>query len=106
MVELPKTPFIELQNQGYRLAGTRVSLDSVAYEVLRGRTVDEILEDFPSLKSCQNLESAIAYIRAHPKEIDAYLAGQEREWAEAIKSNPPHLLEKIRRAQERNRRPA
>ena len=106
MHKLPPSQFIELQNKGYRLAGMRISLDSIAYGVLRGQSVDEILADFPTIKSRSVVEGAVAYIKGHPKEIRSYLHEREREWDEAMKRNPPHILEKIRRYEERNRKPA
>lgn len=106
MLNLPPSQFIEPQNKGYRLAGTRISLDSVAYGVLRGQGVDEILADFPMIKSRSVLARAVAYIKDHPEEIKSYLDEREREWDEATKRNPPHILEKIRRYEERNRKPA
>lgn|SRR5215831_11350467 len=106
MVELPPSSFIERQNEGYRLTGTRISLDSIAYGVLRGQSVKEIHEDFPLINSRSNLEGAVAYILAHSNEIAAYLNQQEREWDEATARNSHRVLEKIRRYQERGRKPA
>jgi uncharacterized protein (DUF433 family) len=106
MFNLPPSEFIEPQNKGYRLAGTRISLDSIAYGVLRGQSVDEILADFPTITSRSILAGAVAYIKDHPKEIRSYLEEGEREWDEATKRNPPHMVEKIRRYEERKRKPA
>jgi uncharacterized protein (DUF433 family) len=106
MLNLPPSQFIEPQNKGYRVAGTRVSLASVAYGVLRGQSVDEILADFPTIKSRSVLAGAIAYIKSHPKEIRSYLDELELEWDEALRRNPPHILEKIRRYEGRDRKPA
>jgi uncharacterized protein (DUF433 family) len=106
MHKLPPSEFIEPQNKGYRLSGTRISLDSIAYGILRGQSVDEILADFPTISSRSVLAGAVAYIKAHPVEIRSYLEDGEREWDEATKRNPPHIVEKIRRYEERNRKPA
>jgi len=54
--------YVEERNRGYYIAGTRISLDSIAYALKRGETADEILADFPALKSRQKLEGAIAFI--------------------------------------------
>jgi uncharacterized protein (DUF433 family) len=107
VIELPENPNIELRDGAYFLAGTRISLASIACAVRRGETVEEILEDFPALKSRQKLEGAVAFIEAHPGQIDAFLAEEARAWKEALKLNPPELVEKIRRyREERNLRPA
>jgi uncharacterized protein (DUF433 family) len=97
MVEMPASHYVEARNHGYFVAGTRISLDSVACAVGRGETLEEILADFPAIESRQMLERAIAFIKAHPSEIEIYLAEKARMWEQARKLNPPHLVEKARR---------
>jgi hypothetical protein len=43
MIEMPADIAVEQRNQGYYVAGTAISLDSVAWAVKRGETADEIL---------------------------------------------------------------
>ena len=97
MVILPESEYVERRGQGYYLAGTRISLDSVAYGVRRGQTVAEIHDDFPALESRQKLVGAVEYVKAHPMEIDAYLAETEAHWEELAKQNPPDYMELVRR---------
>ena len=97
MIEMPTDLYVEERNRGYYVAGTRISLDSIAHALNRGETADEILADFPTLKSRQKLEGAIAFIKAHPKVIEAYLAEGAQAWEEARKLNPPELVERARR---------
>jgi uncharacterized protein (DUF433 family) len=78
MVEIPTNEFVERRGDGYYLAGSRISVDSIAYAVRRGQTVDEILANFPVLESRELVEGAIACIQAHPQEVDAYLAEKAR----------------------------
>jgi uncharacterized protein (DUF433 family) len=107
MRDLPASRHIEVQGGGYRIAGTRISLDSIAYAVRRGETVEGILADFPALRSRQMLEGAIDLIQAHPREVAAYLAEQSRSWDRARKANPPELVEKARKyRKERDLKPA
>ena len=101
MIQMPSDPCIEMRNQGYYLAGTRISLDSIAYAVGRGETVEKILADFPVLESRQKLEGAIAFVQAHPKEIESYLAENARRWEQARKQNPPDVVEKARKYREK-----
>lgn len=56
MSDLPVSQYIEASGDGYHLAGTRISLDSIAYAVSRGETIEEILADFPALQSRQTLK--------------------------------------------------
>ena len=97
MVEMPAGQYVEARNHGYYVAGTRISLDSVACATGRGETLEEILADFPAIDSRQVLEGAIAFINAHPSEIEIYLAEKAGRWEEARKLNPPHLVERARR---------
>jgi uncharacterized protein (DUF433 family) len=97
MSEMPTNEWIEIRGTGYYLAGTRISLDSIAYALPRGETVDQIMADFPALHSREEVEGAIAFVQAHPAEIEAYLAEGARGWEEARKLNPPDLVEKVRR---------
>jgi uncharacterized protein (DUF433 family) len=102
MIEMPASQYVEIRNQGYYLAGSRISLDSVAYALKRGETVEEILENFPVIENRQRLEGAIAFILAHPVEVDAYLAQQAEKYEELRRQNPPppEILERIRKYRE------
>lgn len=55
-----------------RVAGTRVSLDSVVWAFQDGATPEEICLDFPSLDLAR-VYSVLAYYLAHRHIIDAYL---------------------------------
>lgn len=88
---------MEARNGGYYVAGTRISLDSIAYSVRRGEDIDEILANFPALESGDKVEAVVAMIRAYPREVNAYLAESERLWEEGPKQNPPSLVEKLRK---------
>jgi uncharacterized protein (DUF433 family) len=61
-----------------RVGGTRVSLDSVIYDHLRGSTPEQIVENFPSLR-LEDIYAVVGYYVAHRTEIDAYLLAQEAE---------------------------
>jgi uncharacterized protein (DUF433 family) len=61
----------------WRIAGTRVSLDSVIHSFWEGATPEEICQDFPSLSLAQVYE-AIAYYLKQRDKVDAYLqAGRD-----------------------------
>ena len=90
--------YVEQRNDGYYLAGSRVSLDSVIYAFRRGEAPEAILEHFPAIGSVAKVYGAIAFALDHPQEIDAYLTEQERHWEEARQTNPPAIVEKVRRA--------
>ena len=55
-----------------RIAGTRVSLDSVIHAFWEGATPEEICQDFSSLSLAQ-VYGVIAYYLNHRDKVDAYL---------------------------------
>jgi uncharacterized protein (DUF433 family) len=64
----------------YRIAGTRVSLDSVVYAFLDGMSPESIVDSFPVL-TLEHVYGAIAYYLAHQADVDAYLRQGEAEFA-------------------------
>ena len=61
----------------WRIAGTRVSIDSVVHSFWEGATPEEICQDFPTLSLAQVYE-AIAYYLKQRDRVDAYLqAGRD-----------------------------
>ena len=70
--------FLDCTPQGvWRIAGTRVSLESVIYSFLDGATPEEICQDFSSLSLAQ-VYGAIAYYLKHREKVDAYLKTQQQ----------------------------
>jgi uncharacterized protein (DUF433 family) len=64
---------------GYRVAGSRVSLDSVVHAWWDGRLPEAIVADFPSL-TLEQVHGTIAFYLAHRSEIDRYMAEQDSRW--------------------------
>ena len=60
-----------------RIAGTRVSLDSVIYAFLEGATPEEICQDFSALSLAQ-VYATIAYYLNNREQVDAYLQEERR----------------------------
>jgi uncharacterized protein (DUF433 family) len=71
----------------YRVAATRVMLESVVYPYLNGQSPECIRDQYPAL-TIPEIEAAIAFFNANRPEVDAYLARQEK------------LLDELRRRQE------
>src|SRR6185295_18192654 len=53
----------KLENGAYRVAGTRISLDSVVYGFWRGESPESIVDSFPDL-TLEQVFGAIAYYLA------------------------------------------
>lgn len=64
--------YVEVRNDGYYVATTRVSLDSVVYAFLRGESPEGITESFPAL-SLEQVYGAITFYLANQPTVDAYL---------------------------------
>lgn len=57
---------------GYRIAGSRVSLDTVVNAFLEGLSPEGIVDEIPALGLGQ-VYGAIAFYLAHQKEVEEYL---------------------------------
>jgi len=100
------SPYVtKLDNGAYRVAGTRVSLDSVVYAFWRGESPESIVDSFPTL-TLEQVYGAIAYYLGHRAEIDAYLEQSEIEFEKlrqrARQANPV-LYQKLEEARRKGR---
>jgi uncharacterized protein (DUF433 family) len=80
--------YVEQRNGGFYVAGTRVSLDSIAYSFRAGDSPETIRQNFYSL-SLEQAYGAIAFYLAHAQEVDANVQEGENE----IRHSIPHLSE-------------
>jgi len=69
----------------WRIAGTRISLDSVVYSFCEGATPEEICQDFPGLSLAQ-VYATIAYYLNNREEVDRYLR-EAQESAEDLRQD-------------------
>jgi uncharacterized protein (DUF433 family) len=65
----------------FRVAGTRVSLDSVVGAFDMGATAEEIVQRYPSL-GIASVYEVIAYVLRHRSAVDDYLLTRQRRTAE------------------------
>ena len=83
----------------WRIAGTRVSLDSVVHAFWEGATPEEICQDFPSLSLAQ-VYGAVAYYLKERDKVDTYLqAGRDgaEELQRDLKDRHREFLSKLRK---------
>lgn len=103
MLETPVNYVVSSPGGGWRLEGSRVSLDSVVHAYLQGLSPEAIADSFPTL-SLEQVHGAIAFYLHNRGEIDMYLASQEVRWQtlrdESEVANAS-LLARIRAARER-----
>jgi uncharacterized protein (DUF433 family) len=67
-----QSTYVDRENDAYRVAGTRISLDSLIYAYLNGHTAEAIAQAFPLL-TLEQVYGALAYYLAHRETINAYL---------------------------------
>jgi uncharacterized protein (DUF433 family) len=71
--------YVEKIDGVYRLAGSRVSLDSIVYAFWRGQTAESIAQSFPVL-TLEHVYGALTFYLANQSEIDGYLKAAEAEF--------------------------
>jgi uncharacterized protein (DUF433 family) len=100
--------YVEQRNDGYDVAGTRVSLDSLVYAFLRGESPEGIADAFPSL-NLEQIFGALAFYMANRERLDDYLRNGREEFEdlrrEARRENPA-LFAKLEEARSRARAPS
>ncbi len=69
----------QTEKGGWRVAKTRVSLDSIVHAYWNGRLPESIAADFPSL-SLEQIHGAIAFYLKNRSAIDQYLSSQDATW--------------------------
>jgi uncharacterized protein (DUF433 family) len=86
---------------GWRVADSRVSLDSIVCAFQEGKTAEEIAFEFSAL-SLEQVHGALAYYLRNRQVIDEYLAEQSETWQQLAENsaaqNAP-LLSRIRNNQ-------
>jgi hypothetical protein len=80
---MEKGEYIERRNDGFYVAGTRVSLDSIVYSFKAGDSPETIRRNFPSL-SLEQAYGAIAFYLAHECEVEASIRDGELEVRRAV----------------------
>ena len=85
-------PFVVTEYGTIRIAGSRVSLDSIIHRYKLGATAEEIACRFPSV-SLVDIHLTIAYYLSHREAVEEYLQQQESEadlLQQQIESDPGH----------------
>jgi uncharacterized protein (DUF433 family) len=98
------TQYVEKHDEGYWVAGTRVSLDSVILAFLEGLSPETIVtECFPTL-TLEQVYGTITYYLAHRTDIDRYLEQADAEFEalrQATRSADPQFHAKLIQARRR-----
>ncbi len=93
-------PYITVDTYGVRrIAGTRISLDSVVIGFDQGQSAEEIHRNFPAL-TLEQVYGAITYYLANRTEVEEYLREQSAVWENArAKGNevPSAAVDRLRK---------
>ncbi len=76
--------YVEKQKDSYRIAGSRVSLDSIIFAFQRGASPESIQRSFPTL-SLEEVYGAIAFYLANQQDIDDYLEASNTAFSDMEK---------------------
>ena len=97
------TDYVELTNGAYRVAGSRVSLDSIVYAFNDGHSPETIAQSFPVL-TLEQVYGSIAYYLGHRDEVNRFLADQEQDYEakrEAARAADPEFYRRLADARRR-----
>lgn len=100
------TDYVERTASAYRVAGTRVSLDSVVYGFIRGQSPETIAQSFPVL-TLEQVYGSIAFYLGHREGVDRYLEAQDRDFEAkrtAARTADPIFYQKLADAKRQGQR--
>jgi uncharacterized protein (DUF433 family) len=80
---MQESPYVEYRDNVYRVAETRVALDSIIRRFWEGDAPEAIVQSFPVL-TLEQVYGAIAYYLRHQARIDTYLRQAEAEEAAVV----------------------
>jgi uncharacterized protein (DUF433 family) len=90
--------YVEQRGEGWYIAGTRVSLDSIVYAFRQGFSAETIASECYTTLTLEEVYGAIAFYLANREAVDAYLVESEvkaEAWAREHARLNPKLAEKI-----------
>ncbi len=102
------TTYVEKRGNGYWVANSCVSLDSIVYAFLNGQTAESIAQSFPVL-TLEQVYGAITFYLAQRDEIDAYLKVRQTEFEDRrrqARDSDPMFYQKLADARKRLTAPA
>jgi uncharacterized protein (DUF433 family) len=100
----PASPYVEERFGSLYVAGTGVSLDSVAINFRQGASPERIVQSFPTLKLWQ-VYGVVAYYLENEETIQGYLAEAARESQRSIpplSETNPELFARLQAAREKS----
>jgi uncharacterized protein (DUF433 family) len=102
MPEMPSNKYVEIRNQAYYLAGTRIGLDLLVHAFREGRSAEDFFKAYPSLQSLTQVYGAILFMLENPDAVEEYMREQDRRWKELYEMYPmpEEMLDELERDDE------
>ena len=100
----PGNKYVEIRNDAYYVAGTRIALDVIVHAFQDGESPEGILRSFPMARPLVRIYGAITFYLENKEKVEAYLRDQERLSRELEKEQNDHpspLRNRLRQAKER-----
>jgi len=97
------TEYVEQRDGVYRVAGTRVWLDSIVYAFTSGHSAETIAQCFPVL-TLDQVYGAITFYLGHREEVDRYPEAQRQDFEArraAARAADPMFYQKLADAKRR-----
>ena len=94
--------YVEHRNNGYYVADSGVSLDSIVYAFRSGESPEAIRQNFASL-TLEQVYGAIAFYLGNQAEVDANIRAGEEEFDRLVpplKQTKPELYARLQRTRE------
>ena len=95
--------YVEWRDEGYWIANSRVSLDTIVYSFLDGQSPESIAQSLPAL-TLEQVYGAIAFYLAHQAEIEIYLERAKADFdtrRKASRDSDPVFYQKLADARHR-----
>ena len=95
--------YVEWRDEGYWIANSRVSLDTIVYAFLDGQSPESIAQSLPAL-TLEQIYGSIAFYLAHQPEVEAYLERAKADFEtkrKAARKSDPVFYQKLADARRR-----
>ena len=95
--------YVEWRDEGYWIANSRVSLDTIVYAFLDGQSPEAIAQSLPVL-TLEQVYGAIAFYLAHQPEVETYLEQSKADFEtkrKASRKSDPVFYQKLADARRR-----
>ncbi len=89
--------YVEWRDEGYWIANSRVSLDTIVYAFLDGQSSEAIAQSLPVL-TLEQVYGAIAFYLAHQPEVETYLEQSKTDFETkrtASRKSDPMFYQKL-----------